>query len=767
MSFKTTLTLLTLGLCAAAITLAALQFRTAVTNRTLAQGAKDAVPALLDVNEVNAALTAERLRLYAMLMSTRHIDETTSADLVSGFAETDALVDAVLTSQTTAAVQQRVQQAIEPYRDARMNALRASVEPALIRDMSVAEAWLAAARDFERAITDKTTLLEQINPGIARALEETQRLKTALADDAVVLAAVLATRRSFETQSVADMAAYEATFRLSLTQIAQLTATRLPALSGPADRVTETVATTYQTPRAAILQAGTLGGTFPDFAKPETWFEITTATLQAVEAFRNDTFDLAIQIEEARMEQAQNRLVISAAVIVLTLLGSVAAYLVVTFMVVRPIWKTVSVVEELAAGNVDFSLAGFARRHELGALTAAIQSLRDAERQARARRAARMATNERLIADVDKVVSAAAIGDFSHTISLPGDGSEKGADEGADESVDAGTEALVHGVTQLCEIVSHFAHDVDRSVMALKSGNLMHRSQQSYDGLFGDVTNGVTDAMMRMGDVVGDVQTMADRMGQAVEGISSGAADLSTRATQQNALVEASRATMTDLSDSVARNSDAAQDAAQAGQTVSQHAVDSVKMIDRTAETMAQVEKSSKDISEIVALIEDIAFQTNILALNASVEAARAGSAGSGFAIVAQEVRALARRVSEAAMNIGELISTSAGQVRDAAGSVREANTSLRHISEEIASVVAAMQSIAALSQEQSAGVASVAAQFEDFKANAETNQRMADTNESTAVILAQTTQEMLAKVAFFQTEAGDRPPALPDEDAA
>ncbi|MEO1284850.1 MAG: HAMP domain-containing protein, partial [Pseudomonadota bacterium] len=95
------------------------------------------------------------------------------------------------------------------------------------------------------------------------------------------------------------------------------------------------------------------------------------------------------------------------------------ALLVVIFMVVKPLEKSVGVVEKLANGNVDFSLAGFPRHHELGALTRAIHSLRDAEREARTDRAARAETNMQLIASVDNVVSAAALGDFTQSIEPP------------------------------------------------------------------------------------------------------------------------------------------------------------------------------------------------------------------------------------------------------------------------------------------------------------------------------------------------------------
>lgn len=750
MSLKATLSILVFALCTAVISLAGLHLQNAWSNRNMADQTLSAVPRSLEIKTVTDALATEQLRLYALAVSIGQVDGAERESILSSFAETDALIARLLQNQDPG-LRARASQALGPYQEMRLTTLDAAQRSAMVRDMSTPTNWLTLSRQFASIFSQEALTTGQGYSAFSRLLKEIVEMETALVDDVTVLVAPLASRRAFGTDTVAALARNEARFALSEARIEDITANVLPGLAAPASALLANLEETYEARRSEVLDAGINGKAFPAHARSEAWFEIASTTLTALQTFRGETLRYMLQVEQAGMEQARQNLLVSGAVIALTLLGTITAIWLVIFKIVRPIRKSVGVVEELAKGNINFSLAGFSRRHELGALTHAIHSLRDSEREERAKRAARFTANEKLIAEVDQIVSAAAKGDFSRTIKLE------------DPALDEGAEALMDGVTRLCEIVTGFAQDVEDAVDALSQGDLTYRPNQSYEGLFGDVTRGVSNSMMRVGSIVGDVQAAAGQIDRAVEDISTRAAGGAARASQQAVLVEESRNTLAELTDNISQNSDAAQDAATAGQTVLDHTNASVDMIDHTAATMGRVEQSSKDISDIVTMIEEIAFQTNILALNASVEAARAGNSGSGFAVVAQEVRALAKRVSDAAMNIGELISTSVGQVQDAAGSVRETNVKLRQMQNEITDVVQAVHSIAAICQEQSAGAASVAARFEEFNETTQAARRVADHNQATAEELARSTQQMMSQVAFFRTEAI----ITPEEDAA
>lgn len=753
MSFKTTLTLIVLGLCAAAVTLAGIQLSAAWKIRTQAEQNLNTVPQLLDIKTIEDTLAAERLFVYAMTMSSRQVDETARAQAIASFDATDSVINNSLIRQRPELRRQALD-AFDIYKNARLAALDAAQISALLRDVKAAPIWLEAAFEFDNLFRTAALNKSQSDPAMTRLIEEISRLELAIGNDALELAGLLASQSFFNARSVAQLSRHETEYSIALESIEELATTALPALSDLAVTLLTNLHESYSEPRQAVLAVGIDGGAFPEEAKPDAWMVVTKQAFRHLKTFRTEALRFILETERQGMAEADRKFLISAAVIGATIVSGVIALLVVMLMVVRPLRKSVNAVKEVAEGRVDFSLSGFSRRHELGALTAAIHALRDAERKARAAREARLRTNEQLIAAVDDVVSAAAMGEFDRSIHIP------------HTHVDAGTQALVQGVMQLCDIVSGFARDVDGAVAALSQGELTHQVKPSYDGLFGDVMNGVSGSMSRVSDIVSDVQMAAGNIDRAVEKISSRAADASSRASHQTNLIHDSRSIVEELSTSVSRNSDAAQSAAQAGQTVVEQTVKSVQMIEDTVQTMADVEQSSRDISDIVNLIEEIAFQTNILALNASVEAARAGSKGSGFAVVAQEVRALARRVSDAAMNIGTLINTSVVQVRDAAGSVRDTNKSLHHIRDEIGSVVNDVQSIAAVCRDQASGATAVAAKFEDFNETARTNQRMSEENSATAEALAENTRKMMDHVAFFQTKSHAKP-AMGREDAA
>ncbi|MGF6976976.1 methyl-accepting chemotaxis protein-1 (serine sensor receptor) [Paraburkholderia sp. JPY465] len=219
-------------------------------------------------------------------------------------------------------------------------------------------------------------------------------------------------------------------------------------------------------------------------------------------------------------------------------------------------------------------------------------------------------------------------------------------------------------------------------------------------------------ALTRMRDglveTVGKVRGSTSAITQGANEIASGNADLSARTEQQAAALQETAASMEQLSATVKQNADNAKQA----NRLAHGALDTVtrggKVVSRVTETMDGISDSSRKVTEIIGMIEGIAFQTNILALNAAVEAARAGEQGRGFAVVASEVRSLAQRSGAAAREIKELIGESAAKVEEGASLVSDAQKTIQEAMKAVERVTGVMSEIEASALEQSDGIEQV-----------------------------------------------------------
>lgn len=190
--------------------------------------------------------------------------------------------------------------------------------------------------------------------------------------------------------------------------------------------------------------------------------------------------------------------------------------------------------------------------------------------------------------------------------------------------------------------------------------------------------------------------------------IAAGNADLSSRTEEQAASLQETAASMEQLASTVKQNADNSRQASQLAEQASKDAVRGGDVVGRVVETMRDISNSSQRISDIVSVIESIAFQTNILALNAAVEAARAGEEGKGFAVVASEVRSLALRSADAAKEIKELIDDSTGKVTAGSQQVEHAGQTMQEIVASVHRVTGIMKEISSASEEQSSGISQV-----------------------------------------------------------
>ncbi|CUI72787.1 methyl-accepting chemotaxis protein [Achromobacter xylosoxidans] len=224
----------------------------------------------------------------------------------------------------------------------------------------------------------------------------------------------------------------------------------------------------------------------------------------------------------------------------------------------------------------------------------------------------------------------------------------------------------------------------------------------------GRLLRALHDMQDKLAGAVRAIRAGSETISSAAGQIAAGNADLSSRTEEQAASLEETAASMEELASTVKQNADNARQANQLAASASEVAQRGGAVVSAVVSTMGDISASSRKISEIVSVIDGIAFQTNILALNAAVEAARAGEQGKGFAVVAGEVRSLAQRSAQAAREVKTLIEASVSKVAEGAGQAENAGTTMQEVVASVKRVTDIMGEIAAASQEQASGIEQV-----------------------------------------------------------
>ncbi|AOU93358.1 methyl-accepting chemotaxis protein [Achromobacter ruhlandii] len=224
----------------------------------------------------------------------------------------------------------------------------------------------------------------------------------------------------------------------------------------------------------------------------------------------------------------------------------------------------------------------------------------------------------------------------------------------------------------------------------------------------GRLLRALHDMQDKLAGAVRTIRAGSETISSAAGQIAAGNTDLSSRTEEQAASLEETAASMEELASTVKQNADNARQANQLAASASEVAQRGGAVVSAVVSTMGDISASSRKISEIVSVIDGIAFQTNILALNAAVEAARAGEQGKGFAVVAGEVRSLAQRSAQAAREVKTLIEASVSKVAEGAGQAENAGTTMQEVVASVKRVTDIMGEIAAASQEQASGIEQV-----------------------------------------------------------
>jgi len=242
----------------------------------------------------------------------------------------------------------------------------------------------------------------------------------------------------------------------------------------------------------------------------------------------------------------------------------------------------------------------------------------------------------------------------------------------------------------------------------LANNNLEIRIEKAFSPAFEKLRSDFNLALEKMQSTLLQITDSTNAIHSGTQEISSAADDLSRRTEQQAASLEETAAALNEITTTAKKASEGATHAREVVAAADEDAKKSAVVVRQAVEAIDTIAKSSQQISQIIGVIDEIAFQTNLLALNAGVEAARAGDAGRGFAVVASEVRALAQRSAEAAKEIKGLILASSTQVENGVKLVNETGKSLERIMGQVSEITTIVAQIAAGAKEQSIGLGEV-----------------------------------------------------------
>jgi methyl-accepting chemotaxis protein len=389
--------------------------------------------------------------------------------------------------------------------------------------------------------------------------------------------------------------------------------------------------------------------------------------------------------------------------------GMVLGWFLVTHGISKPIDRIRASIVGMSQGNLEAKVDGAERHDELGDIGKAVETFRQKLLDANAER---KAAEERRL--VDEARSRAAV--------------EKAI---ADER----------------ELVSS---SIGQGMAKLAAKDLTFRIDDNLPEAYAKLQNDFNYAVEQLEDAMGTVAGSVGTITSGTHEISTASDDLSRRTEQQAASLEETAAALNEITGTGKKAAEGAQHACGVVSTAKGDAEKSSVVVRKTVEAMGNIEKSSQQISQIIGVIDEIAFQTNLLALNAGVEAARAGDAGRGFAVVASEVRALAQRSADAAKEIKSLISTSSTHVAEGVQLVAETGKALGRILEQVNDINKIVVDIAAGAEEQATGLGQINIAINQMDQVTQQNAAMVEETTAAGRTLAQEATQLADLVSAF-----------------
>ncbi|WP_297107922.1 methyl-accepting chemotaxis protein [uncultured Devosia sp.] len=601
-----------------------------------------------------------------------------------------------------------------------------------------------AARYLPESMETQVMMLEQVKNAIWVMSEYAGR-------ERAMIGAVISAEAPLDTAKLQTLATYRGRLEQAWMEVETYLETEGadPGIVEVAANVKSVFFGSFEAVRTKVYAQGVAWGAYDLDA--DTWIAEATKAIDTLLDLTTQTTIAATTLVSHEADQARLAMIFEAAILLASLGLAGLAFHVVVSQVAKPLGRITEAMRSLASGDLNAEVPYAERRDEIGEMAAAVDvfkqngirvaEMTEEEQRANARRLERARTMESFQSAFEGVVEATLEGDFSKRIE--------------EQFADAEIARIAGNFNRMVDSVATGLDDAGGVLGALAQTDLTRRMSGDYRGAFAQLQSDINAVGDQLSDIVGGLQRTSRSLKVATGEILSGANDLADRTTRQAANIEETSAAVEQLTTAVQDNAKRAGTASQKALAVSASANQGGSVMTEATAAMERISASSAKISNIIGLIDDVAFQTNLLALNASVEAARAGEAGKGFAVVAVEVRRLAQSAAEASADVKRLIEESTGEVRTGSQLVGQAAEQLHDILAGAQESAELIDSIAQANAEQSAALDEIAVAVRQMD---EMTQHNAALVEETNAAIEQTESqagELDRIVAVFKTGSG------------